>query len=85
MDNQIQHIILQGILDGVEDRGRNHLKFIFATTGKYELYNNIVKMSDFLIWLISSRGSSQPRNQTRVSCTAGRFFTDWATREAQEY
>ena len=29
-----------------------------------------------------SRGSSQPRDQTRVSCTAGRFFTDWATREA---
>ena len=30
-----------------------------------------------------SRGSSQPRDQTWVSCTAGRFFTDWATREAQ--
>ena len=29
-----------------------------------------------------SRGSFQPRDQTRVSCTAGRFFTDWATREA---
>ena len=29
-----------------------------------------------------SRGSSQPRDRTRVSCTAGRFFTDWATREA---
>ena len=29
-----------------------------------------------------SRGSSQPRNQTRVSCIAGRFFTDWAMREA---
>ena len=28
------------------------------------------------------RGSSWPRNWTRVSCTAGRFFTDWATREA---
>ena len=28
-----------------------------------------------------SRGSSQPRDWTRVSCTAGRFFTDWATRE----
>ena len=25
--------------------------------------------------LPSSRGSSQPRNQTQVSCTAGRFFT----------
>ena len=30
----------------------------------------------------SSRGSSQPRDQTHVSCTAGRFFTLWATREA---
>ena len=30
-----------------------------------------------------SRGSSQPRNQTQVSCIAGRFFTIWATREAQ--
>ena len=28
-----------------------------------------------------SRGSSQPRNRTQVSCTAGRFFTIWATRE----
>ena len=32
-----------------------------------------------------SRGSSQPRDWTQVSCTAGRFFTSWATREAQEY
>ena len=30
-----------------------------------------------------SRVSSRPRDWTRVSCTAGRFFTDWATREAQ--
>ena len=29
-----------------------------------------------------SRGSSQPRDQTQVSCTAGRFFTDRATRKA---
>ena len=32
-----------------------------------------------------SRGSSQPRNRTKVSLTAGRFFASWATREAQEY
>ena len=31
----------------------------------------------------SSRGSSQPRDWTGVSCIAGRFFTSWATREAQ--
>ena len=29
-----------------------------------------------------SRGSSQPRDWTEVSCVAGRFFTIWATREA---
>ena len=32
-----------------------------------------------------SRGSSQPKDQTQVSRIAGRFFTSWATREAQEY
>ena len=32
-----------------------------------------------------SRGSSWPRDRTQVSCIAGRFFTSWATREAQEY
>ena len=32
-----------------------------------------------------SRGSSRPRDQTLVSHIAGRFFTSWATREAQEY
>ena len=30
-----------------------------------------------------SRGSCPSRNQTRVSCIAGRFFTNWAMREAQ--
>ena len=28
--------------------------------------------------------SSWPRNQTRASCIAGRFFTNWATREAPQ-
>ena len=29
-----------------------------------------------------SRGSSQPRDRTQVSCIAGRHFNLWATREA---
>ena len=29
--------------------------------------------------LLFSRGSSQPRDQTQVSCIEGRFFTSWAT------
>ena len=31
------------------------------------------------------RGSFRPKNWTGVSCIASRFFTIWATREAQEY
>ena len=30
-----------------------------------------------------SRGSSQPRERTQVSCIVGRFFTNWATRTWQ--
>ena len=32
-----------------------------------------------------SRVSSWPRDQTQVSCIAGRFFTVWATREVPHY
>ena len=32
----------------------------------------------------SSRGSSQPRDQTQISRTAGKFFTVWATKEAHK-
>ena len=37
-----------------------------------------------LEWVASpfSRGSSQPRDWTQVSCTAGGFLTSWATKEA---
>jgi len=32
-----------------------------------------------------SRGSSQPRDWTQVSCIAGRFSTSWVTRKALVY
>ena len=32
-----------------------------------------------------ARGSSRPRDWTRISSTAGRFFTIWVTREAHGY
>ena len=36
-----------------------------------------------LVWVVIpfSRGSSQPRDRTWVSCIAGRLFTDWTTRD----
>ena len=44
----------------------------------------LILQARILEWvaLLSSRGSSQPRNWTQVSCTAGGFFTVWTTREA---
>ena len=40
-----------------------------------------------LEWLVIplSRGSSQSRDWTRVSCIVGKFFTIWATREVFGY
>ena len=46
--------------------------------------HGILQAARTLEWIAIpfSRGSSQPRDQTQVSCIAGRFFTIWATREA---
>ena len=43
-----------------------------------------ILQAEILEWVAtpSSRGTSQPRDQTQVSSIAGRFFTVWATREA---
>ena len=43
-----------------------------------------VLQAKILEWVAmpSSRGSSQPRDRTQVSCIAGGFSTVWATREA---
>ena len=35
--------------------------------------------------IVFSRGSSWPRNWTRVSCVGGEFFASWATRDAPKY
>ena len=40
------------------------------------------RILEWVVYPFSSR-SSQPRNQTGVSCIAGRFFTNWAIRKAQ--
>ena len=40
----------------------------------------IPRILEWVAYHFSSR-SSRPRNQTRVSCIAGRFFTNWAIRE----
>ena len=46
---------------------------------------NATLQARILDWvaILFSRGSSQPRDGTWVTLNAGRFFTVWATREAQ--
>ena len=47
-------------------------------------YLHGILQAGILEWIASSfsRGSSQPRDRTQVSCNAGRRFNLWATREA---
>ena len=72
------HVLLQGIFPTQESNpGLPHCRRI--------LYHLRHQGSPWrLVWIAYpfSRGSSRPRNPTRVSCTAGGFLTSWAAREA---
>ena len=52
---------------------------VFHTAGRF--FTSWPKLLKEVAYPFSS-GSSQARNQTRVSCIAGGFFTNWAIREA---
>ena len=73
------HALSQGILptEGLNP-GLPHCRWVL-----YHLRHH--RSPRILEWVACSfsRGSSQPRNWTGVSCIAGEFFTSWATREAQ--
>ena len=45
---------------------------------------HVILQARILEWVVFpfSRRSYQPRDQVQVSCTASRFFTSWAKREA---
>ena len=48
---------------------------------------HVILQAGILEWVATffSRGSSWSRDQTWVSCLAGRFFTIWTTREASDF
>ena len=52
--------------------------------GLYSPWNSPGQILEWVAFPFS-RGSSQPKDWTHVYRIAGRFFTSWATREAQEY
>ena len=70
----------------------NDMEYLYNTAIKtsfpYAMSDPLsVEFSGILKWIAIplSRGSSQPRDQTQVSCIGGRFFTVRATREAHTY
>ena len=75
------HVLLQGIFPTQgSNPGLLHCRQI--------LYSLNHQGSPWILeWVASpfSRGSSWPRNRTRVSCIAVGFFTSWATREARQH
>ena len=70
------HSLLQGIFPTQgSNPGLPHHRWIL-----YQLsHKGSPRILDWVAYLFSS-GSSWPRNRTRVSWIAGRFFTNWATR-----
>ena len=71
------HALLQGIfLTQGLNPGLPHCRWIL-----YHLsHQGSPRILEWVAYYFS-RGSSWPRNQTRVSCIAGGFFISWATRE----
>ena len=74
---------------GVKKREKEKVKVVHMCSTFCDPMDYIVHgilQARILEWVafLFSRGSSQPRDQTQISHTAGRFFTSWATREVQE-
>ena len=69
--------LLQGIFPTQRlNSGLPHCRWIL-----YQLnHKGSPRILEWVVYPFSSR-SSQPRNQTRVSCIAGGFFTNWPIRE----
>ena len=69
--------LLQGIFPQGLNPGLPHCRWTL-----YQLnHKGSPRILEWVSYPFSSRSSS-PRNRTRVSRTAGRFFTNWAMREA---
>ena len=71
------HALLQGIFptQGSNPDLLNCGQFLYHLS-----HQGSPKMLEWVAYPFS-RGPSWPRNQTRVSCIAGRFLISWATRE----
>ena len=84
----VKALVLPAVKQGCEkERKWKSLSrvWLFATPWTNYTVHGILqaRILEWVAYPISS-GSSWSRNQTRVSCIAGGFFTNWAIREPQE-
>ena len=73
------HVLLQGIFrtQGLNPGLLHCRKILYRLS-----HHGSLRVLEWVVYPFS-RGSSRTRNWTGVSCIAGEFFTNWATREAQ--
>ena len=70
------------LLQGIFPTQGSNQGLLYCRKILYQLsYKGRWRILEWVAYPFSS-GSSQPRNQTEVSCIAGGFFTNWAIREA---
>ena len=75
------------LLSLFESESESHSVLSYSFCGPMDYTVNGILEVRILEWVAFpfSRGSSQRRDWTQVSHIAGRLFTNWASREAQEY
>ena len=71
------HVLFQGIFPTqISNPGLSHCRWIL-----YQLsHKGSPRIQEWVAYPFS-RGTSQPRNRTGVSCTSGGFFTSWASKK----
>ena len=81
------HALLQVILPTQgSNPGLPHCRWILELWYHFHLSESPGKLKNTGVAAYPfSKGTSPPRDWTRVSCIAGRFFTSWATQEAHSF
>ena len=69
------------IIKKAESESRSAISNTLQLHWLYSPWNSLGQNTGWVAFPFS-RGSSQPRDWTQVSCMAGGFFTNWAIREA---
>ena len=78
LNNGLDHDFHWGRGDGLVKVGQSCLTL--CNPIDYTVHG--ILQTRILEWVVFPRGSSQPRDRTKVSRIAGRFFTSWAARKS---